>query len=159
MCCKHFENWLTNKTFEWKKCFDMDFSIVKRMYGRSLLSGIFRSLNILSKMLKSASKVTNKLHEDKALESSQDFYRHPKFQITNDCPCPCKLPIQNLFYIQKGKQKSPGRATNRSRSQPLTLGGREKVIQITGNVCTANKQMHDKHKDQLPLPQARWSIC
>ena len=21
------------------------------------------------------------------------------------------------------------------------------------NVCTANKQMHDKHKDQLPLPQ------
>ena len=25
------------------------------------------------------------------------------------------------------------------------------------NVCVANKQMHDKHKDQLPLPQARWS--
>ena len=23
------------------------------------------------------------------------------------------------------------------------------------NVCIANKQMHDKHKDQLPLPQAR----
>ena len=23
----------------------------------------------------------------------------------------------------------------------------------------ANKQMHDKHKDQLPLPQARWSKC
>ena len=22
------------------------------------------------------------------------------------------------------------------------------------NVCIANKQMHDKHKDQLPLPQA-----
>ena len=27
------------------------------------------------------------------------------------------------------------------------------------NVCIANKQMHDKHKDQLPLPQARWSKC
>ena len=27
------------------------------------------------------------------------------------------------------------------------------------NVCIANKQMYDKHKDQLPLPQARWSKC
>ena len=27
------------------------------------------------------------------------------------------------------------------------------------NVCITNKQMHDKHKDQLPLPQARWSKC
>ena len=24
-------------------------------------------------------------------------------------------------------------------------------------MCIANKQMHHKHKDQLPLPQARWS--
>ena len=39
----------------------------------------------------------------------------------------------------------------------LTPGGREKVTQI--NVCIANIQMHDKHKDQLPLPQARWSKC
>ena len=53
----------------------------------------------------------------------------------------------------KGKQKSPGRAKSRSRSQPPTPGGREKVTQI--NVCIANKQMHDKYKDQLPLPQAR----
>ena len=22
-----------------------------------------------------------------------------------------------------------------------------------------NKQMYEKHKDQLPLPQARWSEC
>ena len=67
-----------------------------------------------------------------------------------------------MFYylslvIRKGKQKNPGRATSSSRSKPLTLGGREKVAQI--NVCIANKQMHDKHKDQLPLPQARWSKC
>ena len=48
--------------------------------------------------------------------------------------------------MKKGKQKSPGRATSRSRSQPLTPGGREKVTQI--NVCIANKQMHNKHKDQ-----------
>ena len=25
------------------------------------------------------------------------------------------------------------------------------------NTCKAIKQMHEKHKDQLPLPQARWS--
>ena len=57
--------------------------------------------------------------------------------------------------MQKGKQKGPGWAASKSRSQPPTLGGREKVTQI--NVCIANKQMHDKHKDQLPIPQARWS--
>ena len=44
---------------------------------------------------------------------------------------------------QKGKQNSPGKATSRNRSQPLTLGGRKKVTQIKLNVCTANKQMHD----------------
>ena len=53
--------------------------------------------------------------------------------------------------VQKGKQKSPWRATSRRRSQPLTPG-REKVTQI--NVCIANKQTHDKHKDQLPLPSS-----
>ena len=49
--------------------------------------------------------------------------------------------------MEKGNQKSPGRATSRSHSQPLTPGGREKVTQI--NMCIADKQMHDKHKDQL----------
>ena len=34
---------------------------------------------------------------------------------------------------------------------------KKKVTQI--NVCIANKQMHDKHNDQLPFPQARWSKC
>ena len=38
----------------------------------------------------------------------------------------------------------------KSHSQPPTPGEREKATQI--NVCIANKQMHDKHKDQLPLP-------
>ena len=59
--------------------------------------------------------------------------------------------------LVKSKQKSPGRATSRSPSQPRTLGGREKMTLI--NMCIANKQMHDKNKDQLPLPQARWSKC
>ena len=58
-----------------------------------------------------------------------------------------------LSQMEKGKQKSPGRATSRRRSQPLTPGGREKVTQF--NVCIANNQMHDKHNEQLPLPQAR----
>ena len=57
------------------------------------------------------------------------------------------------FYTENGKQKSPGNATSRSCSQPPTPGGREKVTQI--KVSIANKQMHDKHKDQLTLPQAR----
>ena len=38
-------------------------------------------------------------------------------------------------------------------NQTPTPGGGEKVTQI--NVCIANKQMHDKHKDASPLPQAR----
>ena len=66
-------------------------------------------------------------------------------------------PIVCKGMFHKGKQKSPERATSRSRSQPPTPGGREKVTQF--NVCIANKQMHDKQKDQLPLPQARWSKC
>ena len=63
------------------------------------------------------------------------------------------LLLSICIWNQKDKQESPGRATSRSRSQSLTPGGRETVTQI--NVCAANKQMHDKHKDQLPLPQAR----
>ena len=27
------------------------------------------------------------------------------------------------------------------------------------NTYKTNKQMHEKHTDQLPLPQARWSQC
>ena len=76
--------------------------------------------------------------------------------LRNGCLIGCTEPVGILCLIipvlPKGKQKSPGRATSRSCSQPLTSGGREKVTQI--NVCKANRQMHDKHKDQLPLPQA-----
>ena len=67
--------------------------------------------------------------------------------------------LYNLHSLQLGHlyldslQKNPGRATSRSRSQPLTPGGREKVTQI--NVCIVNKQMHGKHKDKLPLPRTR----
>ena len=59
------------------------------------------------------------------------------------------LKVSN--FDLKSKQKSPGRATSRSRSQPLTPEGREKVTQI--NACTANKQMHDKHKDSSLFPK------
>ena len=60
--------------------------------------------------------------------------------------------VKNIQIIRKkGKQKSPGRATSRSRSQPLKSGGREKVTHI--NVCIANKQMHVKHKEQLLFPK------
>ena len=50
-----------------------------------------------------------------------------------------------IYLTKKNVNRSPGRATSRSRSQPPIPGGREQVTQI--NVCIANKQMHDKHKD------------
>ena len=70
-----------------------------------------------------------------------------------------KMPLQMPFpshAIKKVNRKA------REEPQPegkltSTPGGRENVTQI--NVCIANKQMHDKHKEQLPLPQARWSKC
>ena len=61
-----------------------------------------------------------------------------------------KVSTRLLEHMKRGKQKSPGRATSRSRSQPPTPGRREKVTQT--NVWIANKQTHDKHKDQFPLP-------
>ena len=69
-------------------------------------------------------------------------------------PLHTELFLFTCYHLtQKGKQKSPGRASSRSRSHRPTPGGREKVTQV--KVCIANKQMHHKHKDQLPLPQAR----
>ena len=53
--------------------------------------------------------------------------------------------------LPKGKQKSPGRPTSRRRNQPPTPGGREKVTQI--NVCIANEQMRDKHKNSSLFPK------
>ena len=53
--------------------------------------------------------------------------------------------------MQKGKQKSPGIATSRSCSQPLTPGGRQKMTQI--NACTANKQMHESTKTSFLFPK------
>ena len=42
---------------------------------------------------------------------------------------------------------------SKQKPQPNpTPGGREKVTQI--NVCIANKQLHNEHKDQLPLLKA-----
>ena len=39
---------------------------------------------------------------------------------------------------ENGKQKSPGRATSRSHSQPLTPGGREKVTQSISGLYIMN---------------------
>ena len=47
---------------------------------------------------------------------------------------------------------------DKQKSQPtLYTRRKKKVIQV--NMCIANKQMQDKHKDQLPLPQAKRSKC
>ena len=87
-----------------------------------------------------------------------------QFNVEPHCPLrtrKCRNNDTTIVYRCTGRRCTtytrPVRATNRSHSQLLTLGGREKVTQI--NVCIANKQMHDQHKDQLPLPKARWSKC
>ena len=79
------------------------------------------------------------------------YYRNMSERLSRAMLNPYMHQIINTT-LEKGKQKSPGRATSRSRSQHLTPGGREKV---TDNARIVNKQMHDKHKDQLPFPVAR----
>ena len=57
------------------------------------------------------------------------------------------------MIVNKNKKllEGPGSATITSRSQPPTQRGREEGQ----NACKINKQMHEKHLDQLFLPQAR----
>ena len=43
------------------------------------------------------SNVLKDLHEAKTSESSQNFYKGPKFKFLVYLPCPCKFPIQNYF--------------------------------------------------------------
>ena len=57
-----------------------------------------------------------------------------------------KICTFNSKKVNRTVQEAP---EAEAAAKPPTPGGREKVTQI--NVCIANKQMHDKHKDQLPL--------
>ena len=50
--------------------------------------------------------------------------------------------------------KSPGGATVTIRSQPMTLRGNENKRQES-KAFKINKQMHEKHIDQLSFSQAR----
>ena len=45
-----------------------------------------------------------------------------------------------------------------NHKQP-TPDTKRKRKRTTTNTYKTNKQMHEKHKDQLPFPQARWSQC
>ena len=60
----------------------------------------------------------------------------------------------NLNYWKKIKRKVQEEPQSESGANPRHQR-KKKMTQI--NLCIANKQMHDKLKDQLPLPQARWS--
>ena len=51
--------------------------------------------------------------------------------------------LKDGFFSQKGKQKMPGRATSRIRSQPATPRGREKLTQI--NVLILKKSFSKKN--------------
>ena len=64
------------------------------------------------------------------------------------------LLIISCIKVNRKVQEEP---QAEAATNPRHQEEEKKMTQI--NVCIANKQMHDKHKDQLPLPQARWSKC
>ena len=53
--------------------------------------------------------------------------------------------------------KSPGKYHN-YKPQPTPDTKRKRKMTKT-NTYKTNKQMHEKHTDQLPLPKARWPQC
>ena len=61
------------------------------------------------------------------------------------------------MICKKVNRKVQEEPQGEAAANPRRQEEEKKVTEI--NVCIANKLMHDKHKDQLPLPQARWSKC
>ena len=68
-----------------------------------------------------------------------------------------KLEFQFCYFFIKVNRKVQEEPQAEVAANPWHQDEEKKVTQIY--VCIANKQMHDKHKDQLPLSQARWSKC
>ena len=71
--------------------------------------------------------------------------------------CTCTIIIFAVFetiWTKKLIEKS--RMCQNHKPQPTNKKQKKRT---NTNTCKANKQMHEKHKDQLPLPQARWSQC
>ena len=61
-------------------------------------------------------------------------------------------------YVKKLNRKVQGMPQSQTAANPRHQEEEKK----DKNIRKANKQMYEKHKDQLPLPQAteaRWSEC
>ena len=71
--------------------------------------------------------------------------------------CTCTIIIFGVFrnYLNKNINR---KVQSVPKSQ-TAANYQEAEKRTNTNTCKANKQMHEKHKDQLPLPQARWSQC
>ena len=69
------------------------------MEGTTVCRSVLKSLNILSKCLKSTSNITKGLPDVKTFKSRKQFGRYSKFMIMDYLPRSCKIHIQNLFGI------------------------------------------------------------
>ena len=68
------------------------------------------------------------------------------------------LPLLDFkFYLQK-RLIEKSIECNNHKAQP-TPDTRRKRKMTKSNTYKTNKQTYEKHTDQLPLPQARWSQC
>ena len=65
--------------------------------------------------------------------------------------------IKKILLHEKKVSKKV-RVCHNHKPQP-TLDTKRKWKRTKTYTRKTNKQMHEKHKDQLPLPQARWSEC
>ena len=59
--------------------------------------------------------------------------------------------VMSLRFVIKCLMKNPGSATITSRNQPLKLRGTKEKQKVT-RACKKNKEMHEKHEDQLSSP-------
>ena len=64
--------------------------------------------------------------------------------------------LKTTFVQQKSYRKIQGMPQSQTAANPRHQEEEKKDKKYTRKT---NKQMYEKHKDQLPLSQARWSEC
>ena len=69
-----------------------------------------------------------------------------------------QLTVQWLQYFLLQKLIEKSGECNSHKPQPTPETKRKRKMTKT-NTYKTNKQMHEKHTDQVPIPQARWSKC
>ena len=90
------------------------------------------------------------------LDQINVIFMQPLYGAVILCDC-----IINIYMYQITNTKKVNRTVQGVPQSQVAAKRRhqeeEKKDEI--NVCKINKQMHEKHIDQLSLPQARWSQC